>query len=166
MYQEHRGWDHWQGVGGLSFLGLAVGIAIGILVALYLTTRSNNISKSGIAHSVVPEARLPMSLVGCVAIPAGLFWFAWTNDPSSHWLISIAAQAPFGFGSVLVYVSVQNYLVDAYTIYAASVLAANAMLRSVFGAAFPLSTGVSYPDTHTCCSFTLVPSLSPAKLRR
>ncbi|KAG6366268.1 hypothetical protein INS49_000444 [Diaporthe citri] len=85
--------------------------------------------------------RLPMSLVGCVAIPIGLFWFAWTNDPSSSWLISIAAQAPFGFGFVLVYISIQNYLVDAYTIYAASVLAAKAMLKSVFGAAFPLFTG-------------------------
>jgi hypothetical protein len=85
-----------------------------------------------------------MSLVGCVAIPIGLFWFAWTNSPSYHWLISIAAQIPFGFGFVLVYISVQNYLVDAYTIYSASVLAANAMLRSVFGATFPLFTGVSY----------------------
>lgn len=33
-----------------------------------------------------------------------------------------------------------NYLIDAYTIYAASVLAANSVLRSLFGAAFPLFT--------------------------
>lgn len=37
-----------------------------------------------------------------------------------------------------------NYLIDAYTIYAASVLAANSVLRSLFGAAFPLFTTQMY----------------------
>jgi hypothetical protein len=37
-----------------------------------------------------------------------------------------------------------NYLIDAYTIYAASVLAANSVLRSLFGAAFPLFTVQMY----------------------
>jgi len=126
----------------LAFLGLAVGIAFGILVALYVTIRSTRPNKHNSDEVWNPEIRLPMSLVGCVAIPVGLFWFAWTNDPSLHWLISVAAQVPFGFGFVLVYISIQNYLVDAYTIYSASVLAANAMLRSIFGATFPLFTSV------------------------
>lgn len=34
---------------------------------------------------------------------------------------------------------VQTYLVDAYTQYAASAMAANAVLRSVFGAVLPLA---------------------------
>ncbi|KAI4151228.1 MAG: hypothetical protein LQ340_003613, partial [Diploschistes diacapsis] len=37
-----------------------------------------------------------------------------------------------------------NYLIDAYTIYAASVLAANSVLRSLFGFAFPLFTNQMY----------------------
>lgn len=37
-----------------------------------------------------------------------------------------------------------NYLIDAYTIFAASVLAANAVLRSCFGFAFPLFTTQMY----------------------
>ncbi|KAH7316912.1 bicyclomycin resistance protein [Stachybotrys elegans] len=112
VYQEHRGWS--QSIGGLSFLGLAIGIATDIIVAMQITIRSTHRSK--------PDDER------CVAISIGLFWFAWTNSPSLHWLISIAAQVPFGFGFVLVYISIQNYLVDAYTIYSASVLAANAML--------------------------------------
>ncbi|KAI4132771.1 MAG: hypothetical protein LQ347_002454 [Umbilicaria vellea] len=40
--------------------------------------------------------------------------------------------------------SITNYLIDAYTIYAASVLAANSVLRSLFGAAFPLFTTQMY----------------------
>jgi hypothetical protein len=37
-----------------------------------------------------------------------------------------------------------NYLIDAYTIFAASVLAANSVLRSLFGFAFPLFTTQMY----------------------
>ena len=39
-----------------------------------------------------------------------------------------------------------NYLIDAYTIFAASVLAANAVLRSLFGFAFPLFTSQMYEN--------------------
>ncbi|OQE44416.1 hypothetical protein PENCOP_c002G02315 [Penicillium coprophilum] len=39
-----------------------------------------------------------------------------------------------------------NYLIDSYTIYAASVLAAAAIFRSVVGAAFPLFTTQMYHD--------------------
>jgi hypothetical protein len=58
----------------------------------------------------------------------------------------IAAGVPFGFGMVLVFLSIMNYLIDAYTIFAASVLAANSVLRSLFGAAFPLFTSYMYKN--------------------
>lgn len=45
---------------------------------------------------------------------------------------------------VIIFLSTMGYLVDAYTIYAASVLAANSVLRSLFGAAFPLFTSKMY----------------------
>lgn len=73
-----------------------------------------------------------------------MFWFAWTNYPSIHWIVSIIGTAPFGFGMVLVFLSCMNYLIDSYTVYAASVLAANSVLRSLFGAAFPLFTTQMY----------------------
>jgi len=83
-------------------------------------------------------------MVGAVFLPIGLFWFAWTNGKSVPFIVSIIATAPFGFGMVLVFLSIMNYLIDAYTIYAASVLAANSVLRSLFGAAFPLFTTQMY----------------------
>jgi len=63
-----------------------------------------------------------------------------------HWSISIIATAPFGFGMVLVFLSIMNYLIDSYVIFAASVLAANSVLRSLFGAAFPLFTTYMYQN--------------------
>jgi hypothetical protein len=47
---------------------------------------------------------------------------------------------------VLVFLSIMNYLIDAYLIYAASALAANSVLRSLFGAAFPLFTSDMYKN--------------------
>ncbi|KFA80361.1 hypothetical protein S40288_10008 [Stachybotrys chartarum IBT 40288] len=70
VYQEYRGWN--QGTGGLSFLGLAVGIAIGIIVAMHITIGSTG-RKQDHGQSWRPEIRLPMSLVGCISIPMGLF---------------------------------------------------------------------------------------------
>lgn len=40
--------------------------------------------------------------------------------------------------------SIFGYLIDAYTVYAASVLAANSVLRSLFGFGFPLFTSYMY----------------------
>ena len=67
-----------------------------------------------------------------------LFWFAWTSSPDISPYASIAAGAPFSFGMVLTYLSTVNYLVDGYTVHAASALASNSILRSLFGFAFPL----------------------------
>ncbi|PYI08225.1 MFS general substrate transporter [Aspergillus sclerotiicarbonarius CBS 121057] len=136
VYQEARGWS--EGIGGLAFLG----IMVGMLLAVGLTIPNNleYSKKCQVKGRLPPEARLPLCIVGGISLPIGLFWFAWTNYPSLPWIASVAAGAPFGFGLVLVFLTVFNYLIDAYTIYSASVLAANSALRSLFGFAFPLFT--------------------------
>ena len=73
-----------------------------------------------------------------------MFAFAWTNYPGIHWSASMILSAPFGFGCILVILPMVNYLIDSYTIYAASVLAAAAIFRSIVGAVFPLFTTQMY----------------------
>lgn len=137
VYQQDRGWN--EGIGGLAFLGLAGGMLIGLAYTIIDNRRYTKLGKTAI-----PESRLPPGAIGAVALPIGMFGFAFTNYPSVHWSASIILSAPFGFGAVLVFLSCLNYLLDAYTIFAASVLAAGAMLRSLFGAAFPLFTTQMY----------------------
>lgn len=141
VFQEVRGWS--EGVGGLAFLGILVGM---IIAVIYTFPENMRYAKkcTETTDRLPPEVRLPPSMVGGIALPIGLFWFAWTNYPTIHWVASIAAGAPFGFGMVLVFLSVFNYLIDSYTIFAASVLAANSALRSLFGMAFPLFTTYMY----------------------
>ncbi|KAJ5631144.1 MFS general substrate transporter [Penicillium longicatenatum] len=141
VFQDVRGWS--PGIGGLAFLGVLVGILGSIFysVSVFFSYKRKTLVSSG---PLPPEARLPSTFIGSVLLPVGLFWFAWTNGPSIHWMASIAAGVPFGFGMVTVYMPVLNYLMDTYTIYAASVLAGNCLLRSLFGCIFPLFTTYMY----------------------
>ncbi|KAF4625817.1 hypothetical protein G7Y89_g12347 [Cudoniella acicularis] len=139
VYEQSRGWN--AGIGGLAFLGLAIGMLIGLIYTMIDNGRYKKLGKMA-----TPESRLPPAMIGAIALPIGMFAFAWTNSPNIHWSASIILSAPFGFGAVLVFLSCLNYLLDAYTIYAASVLAAGAMLRSFFGAAFPLFTTQMYAN--------------------
>ncbi|KAL4780627.1 major facilitator superfamily domain-containing protein [Aspergillus varians] len=138
VFQQVRGWS--EGPGGLAFLGVLVGILFAIAYTIPMYFRYKKKTLAHPSGRLPPEERLPDSFPAAIALPIGLFWFAWTNDPSIHYMAPIAAGVPFGFGMVMVFLPVFNYLIDAYTIYAASTLAANSMLRSVFGAVFPLFT--------------------------
>ncbi|KAL2848400.1 putative MFS transporter [Aspergillus pseudoustus] len=140
VYDETRGWS--QGIGGLAFLGIAVGILLGLVYSIW--DNNTRYMKLFAANAATPESRLPPAIIGAVALPIGMFAFAWTNYPAIHWSVSIVLSAPFGFGCVLVILPILTYLVDAYTIYAASVLAACAIFRSVIGAVFPLFTAQMY----------------------
>ncbi|GCB21488.1 uncharacterized MFS-type transporter C530.15c [Aspergillus awamori] len=141
VYEDVRGWN--PGVGGLAFLGIAVGMILGCACTIPANLHYIKVQEKhgGFAP---PETRLIQCMPGALAIPISQFWFAWTDYPSIHWIVSIIATAPFGFGVILIYLGVMNYLIDSYTIYAASVLAANTVLRSIFGAVFPIIAPYMY----------------------
>ncbi|KAH7095935.1 major facilitator superfamily domain-containing protein [Paraphoma chrysanthemicola] len=143
VYRIGRGWN--EGISGLPFVAVAIGVLLAIAYVIIFDNKMymKKVKASGLGYAT-PEARLPMCIVGGIALPVGLFWFAWTNSPSIHWSVSVIAAIPFGFGMVLIFLSIMNYLIDSYTIFAASVLAGNGIIRSVFGAAFPLFTSQMY----------------------
>jgi MFS family permease len=143
VYRLGRHWN--EGISGLPFVAVAIGIFMAISYVIFYDNKQymKKVNASGVGYTT-PEARLPMCIVGGIALPIGLFWFAWTNGPDTHWAVSVVASIPFGFGMVLIFLSIMNYLIDSYTIFAASVLAGNGIIRSVFGAAFPLFTKQMY----------------------
>ncbi|OQE37202.1 hypothetical protein PENCOP_c010G02732 [Penicillium coprophilum] len=143
VFQEKRGWN--AGVGGLGFTGVLVGLIVGILIICWDNKRYVRIyhATDGFAP---PECRLPAVIAGGVSIVVGLAWFAATDSPNIHWVVPIMAGAPFGAGFVLVFICCANYLIDAYVIFAASVLAANSVMRSIFACVFPLFTTYMFND--------------------
>jgi MFS family permease len=140
VFGQGRGWS--EGISGLAFLGILVGIIAGLAYAIL--DNNTRYTRLSVAKAATAESRLPPAIIGAVALPVGMFAFAWTNYQSIHWTACIILSSPFGFGCVLVILPVVNYLIDSYTIFAASVLAAAAILRSLMGAVFPLFTPYMY----------------------
>ncbi|KAK7747526.1 hypothetical protein SLS53_001781 [Cytospora paraplurivora] len=112
---------------GLTFLGLLIGMLCAAAVnKVWVIIRARLIRKNevitGIKGKSEPEFRLPSAIVGSWLVTIGLFWFGWTTYSSLHWILPIIGSAIFGAG------------VDAYPLYAASALAANAFVRCSFAA--------------------------------
>lgn len=122
---------------GLTFIGIAVGAFIAIAMdPFWRRYRGKQVKNNNDISE--PEFRLPSVAFGALCLPISLFWFGWTSRPSVHWIVPILGTVPFGIGGLQVYSGVWTFLVEAYPIYAASALGANAFTRLVAGAAFPL----------------------------
>ncbi|GAW23615.1 hypothetical protein ANO14919_131890 [Xylariales sp. No.14919] len=133
-----EGQYHFQaGAAGLSYLGLGVGFLIA-LVGNGLTSDYIAKKRAG-GGEIKPESRLAPLLLGVLLIPAGLIWYGWTAEYQIHWIVPIIGTLFIGVGINLVWIPIQSYLIDAFTIYAASALAANTVVRSIFGVVLPLA---------------------------
>ena len=137
VYQEVT--YHWSlGVAGLPYMALIVGVMIGFICVIALN--KSYIKKLEANNNIpVPEWRLPLTMVGGIVFAAGLFWFGWGGYlPSTPWIVPTLAGIFIGFGIFSVFIQCLNYIIDAYLMFAASAIAANTIMRSLFGAIFPL----------------------------
>ncbi|KAL2215106.1 putative MFS multidrug transporter [Thermoascus aurantiacus ATCC 26904] len=132
-----------QGSVGLAYLGIGVGSIIGLFIVGSVSDRLLKYlsEKNGTSK---PEFRLPPMIPGTFFIPLALFWYGWTADKHLHWILPIIGTAFLGVGMLLVFMTVSTYLVDAYTVYSASAIAANTVFRSLAGAVLPLAGGRMY----------------------
>lgn len=133
------------GLEGVAFLGIFVGTIIAVVIIFlwnyyYLEKQFDD------AGNVEPEKRLIPAMVGCFFVPICLFWFGWSARPSIHWIMPIIGSAFFGLSSFALFNAVLPYLSDAYPDSVASVLAGNDLMRSAFGAGFPLFAGAMFKN--------------------
>jgi len=86
----------------------------------------------------------PIQLLGTVFIFISLTqvkWFAWAPREEVHWIVPVLAGLPFGASSISIFLAMTLYEMDACSIrYTSSAMAANGVLRYLFGGAFPLFT--------------------------
>ncbi|KAF2199808.1 MFS general substrate transporter [Delitschia confertaspora ATCC 74209] len=126
------------GTVGLSYLGSGIGMMAGMVI---LGITSDKIIQAQLKKGPVkPEHRLPFILTvpGGVGLPIGLFIYGWCTYYKVHWIVPIIGTVFVGFGNLSSMMTIQTYLVDAFTLHAASAMAANTVLRSLFGAVLPL----------------------------
>ncbi|KAH0441987.1 MFS multidrug transporter [Colletotrichum camelliae] len=128
---------------GLTYLAFGIGNVSGNIV---LSVISDRIVRRGAARSgtMKPEYRLPPLLPGSLLVPAGLLLYGWTLERNVHWIAPLFGMLLIGFGTILIFVPINAYLVDAFTEYAASATAASTVLRSLGGGLLPLCGGRMY----------------------
>ena len=124
---------------GLSFIGGGVGNIVGLAYVGFLSDKVIQRQKDQ-GREPRPEDRLNLILTvpSSLTLPLGLVMYGWTSEKHLHWILPMIGTGIMGFGSIGILMSVQTYLVDAYTLHAASVTAASAVLRSLLGALLPL----------------------------
>ena len=126
-----------QGSVGLTYLGIGVGSLLGL--AVFGTVSDRLIKRLAKGGEMKPEMRLPPLIPGSMLIPIGLFWYGWSAQKHIHWIMPIIGTCFVGMGLIATFMTIQTYMVDAFTKYAASAIAANTVLRSTVGAFLPLA---------------------------
>ncbi|KAI0062385.1 MFS general substrate transporter [Artomyces pyxidatus] len=136
-----EGYGFNDGLTGLTFCSVLVGLGIALLVTPWLESLyMKQVQQKGKAD---PEDRLPGMMLGAPFVPISLFIFGWTSPPiveavGGRWIGPCLAGVPFGFGMVVLYFSANAYLIDTFSSHVASALAAKTVVRSGMGAAMPL----------------------------
>ncbi|RKU41272.1 hypothetical protein DL546_000018 [Coniochaeta pulveracea] len=136
VFQQNYGFG--SGTVGLVFIGLGVGSMIGL--AYYSITSDRTLKKMAAkeGQGMKPEYRLKPLPLGAILLPAGFFLYGWTAQYKVHWIVPILGHLIIGVGNLLIFMAINMALVDTFTIYAASALASNTVVRSIFGAVLPL----------------------------
>ncbi|WVR09419.1 hypothetical protein IAU60_006486 [Kwoniella sp. DSM 27419] len=135
---------------GLCFLGFFTG---GFLcVVFFMTVIEPRFQRHAAAVAPLPpspEKRLELCVISGWALVIAMFWFGWTSYSSIHWISPVIAGGLIGVGTLGMFVSLFNYIIDVYLWSAASALAGATIVRSLFGAAFPLFASQMYAKLGT-----------------
>lgn len=133
-------------ISGLNYISLGLGFFIGTQVAAKTADRIYKRLKANNNEVGRSEFRVPLMFPGAIMVPIGLLIYGWSAQRRTFWLVPNIGTAIFAAGNQLVFQNCQTYIVDAYTRYAASAIAATALFRSLGGFAFPLFANAMYSD--------------------
>lgn len=141
IFEQARGWNSF--VAALPFLAIMLGSLTGAGINIANQFQYNKAYHAGGDHAI-PERRLPPMMLGSILFAGSLFITGWTSDPDVHWIVPVIGLYLTGTGFNTIFQAALNYLVDTFQMYAASAVAANTFLRSIFAAAFPLVVSPLY----------------------
>ena len=99
-FEFDRGWS--PTLASLPFIGLFIGVLLACII-LAVDSKVRYGKHLMQTKKLNPEDRIPQMIVGSFVLPAGLFWFAWTSDPSTPWPAQVVAGIPIGCGIILVF---------------------------------------------------------------
>jgi len=128
----------------LSLIPVGIGCLLGFLPRFYDDWKLTKLRQQG--KPLQPEDKLFGFALRSPVLAIALWWFAWTIPPQvhTHWAVSMLALIPAGFALNDITFTLQGYLADSYTIYAASAFAGGLLARSLMIAAILPFTRLMY----------------------
>ncbi|KAF2726135.1 MFS general substrate transporter [Polychaeton citri CBS 116435] len=154
-----------SGEEGLAFLPIGVGSLLACGVYLWWDHYLDTVR----ARDPPPKwsqkeeyRRLPLACLGAPLFVVALFWLGWTARGDVHWIVPVLSALPFGVGFLLLFMSLINYIVDAYEIYAASAMGAASASRSMMGVVLPFAAKPMYDRLGVAWACSLLGFLSLA----
>ncbi|KAF2861493.1 MFS general substrate transporter [Piedraia hortae CBS 480.64] len=130
-------------IAGLNYISLGLGFYIGTQIAARTADKiyKKLKAKHGLGRS---EFRVPLMFPGAIMVPIGLLIYGWSAQTKAFWIVPNIGIAIFAAGNQLVFQNCQTYIVDSYTRFAASAIAATTVFRSLGGFGFPLFAPYMY----------------------
>ncbi|KAK4867143.1 hypothetical protein LT330_007884 [Penicillium expansum] len=132
-----------EGMSGLAYLGLGIGMFSGLILFSVLSDKLLGQKQGGAVGA--PEQRLILMKWFGPITPLGCFMYGWSAYYHTHWIVPIIGTTIIGIGCLFVVIPGQIYLVDSFgAAAAASAIAANLLVRSPFGAFLDLAAAPLY----------------------
>ncbi|CAO2651323.1 Nn.00g096200.m01.CDS01 [Neocucurbitaria sp. VM-36] len=125
-------------IASLNYISLALGFGLATQICapindrIYATLKNRN---DGVG---LPEFRVPLMVPGAILVPIGLFWYGWSVQAKTHWVVPNIGAILLGAGIIISMQCCTSYVIDLYTIHAASAVAATSVLRAIVAFGFPL----------------------------
>ncbi|KAJ5279797.1 hypothetical protein N7478_005169 [Penicillium angulare] len=124
-------------ISSLNYIAFAIGTTIATQAGgptmdwIYRKLREKNEGKTS------PEFRAPFLAPGVILVPVGLFWYGWSAEKATSWVLVDAGAVIYTCGSFVLAQGMLAYLLDEVE-HAASANAAGRMLSNICGFAFPI----------------------------
>ncbi|KAG8904587.1 hypothetical protein FRB99_001505 [Tulasnella sp. 403] len=150
-----------SGESGLMFLPLFFGGVAAVFSYLFYFNPDYERQIPKFAPKMVPpEHRLIPAFYGGPLLVISFLWFGWTSYPSISLWAPMMSSFAMGLGTIYIFLALFNYIIDAYLMVAASALASSTVVRSAFGAGFPLFSTQMYEKLNPRWASTLLAGIS------
>ncbi|KAF2017832.1 MFS transporter [Aaosphaeria arxii CBS 175.79] len=152
------------GITGLCFLSIEVGLFLAacLVPLIYKWARRDlkKIKEAG-GSRLPPEFRLWFAMLGgAPAIPISLFWMGWTSYSHISIWSSLGASTLFGYGTLCIFISSYQYIIDVYESFAASALTFLTLSRYVVAGGMTVAGVPFYKDMGVQYTLTILGGLS------
>ncbi|KAB8220223.1 major facilitator superfamily domain-containing protein [Aspergillus novoparasiticus] len=97
VFQRQYGFS--LGISGLCYLGMGTGMLIGVAIFSLTSDKLQDWHRRRNFHE--PENRLALMAMFCPVIPVGYFWYGWSADNVTHWIVPIMGTSLIGLAALL-----------------------------------------------------------------